>query len=79
MQGVQLSDNHRSDSEVQEARVSADMAARVAAVTALSQLAQVASHQQQLPDKASDAQYAGTMSASSLAYIQQPSLQKRKP
>jgi len=59
MQGVQLSDNHRSDIEVQEARLCADMAARVAAVTALSQLAQVASHQQQLPDTASDAQHAG--------------------
>ena len=73
MQGVQLSDNHRSDSEIQEARLSADTAARVAAVTALSQLAQVASHQQQLPDTAADAQHAGEFSTSLLAYNQQAS------
>ena len=66
MQGVQLSDNHRSDIEAQEARLCADMAARVAAVTALSQLAQVASHQQQLPDTASDALHAGKLSNSLL-------------
>ena len=73
MQGVHLSDNHRSDSEVQDARLSADMAARVAAVTALSQLAQVASHRQQLPDTAPDAQHAGELSTTLLAYVQQTS------
>ena len=50
------------DVEVQEAKLSADMAARVAAVTALSQLAQLASQQRQLPDSPStcpDAHRAG--------------------
>ena len=62
VQGAQLSEDHHSDGEVQDAKLSADLAARVAAVTALSQLAHFVVQQRQLPDKASacsDARHAG--------------------
>lgn len=69
MQGAQISENYQSDKEVQEAKLSTDLAARVAAVTALSQLAQLASQERQLlPDQASvypDAHHAGAHSLSS--------------
>ncbi len=70
VQGAQISEDYQSDMEVQDAKLSADMAARVAAVTALSQLAQLASQQRQLPDHAaahSDAHHAGAKHCSSLA------------
>ena len=53
VQGAQLSEDHHSDSELQDAKLSADLAARVAAITALSQLAQLVLQQRQLPDQAS--------------------------
>ena len=61
-QGAHLSEDFHTDREVQEAKLSADMAARVAAVGAVSQLAQMAADQSQLhpsPSAKSDAQHAG--------------------
>ena len=74
VQGAQLSEDLHADAEVQEAKLSADMAARVAAVTALSQLAQLASQQRQLPDQPSahpDASQAGTYLPAFLACTSQ--------
>ena len=65
MQGAQLAEDPSSDREAHDARLSADMAARVAAVSAISQLAQVASQpQRQLNDSTSapsDMQHAGML------------------
>lgn len=65
MQGAQLAEDPSSDEEAHDARLSADMAARVAAVSAISQLAQVASQQQRQPNDStlapSDMQHAGML------------------
>ena len=61
-QGAHLAEDFHTDREVQEARLSADMAARVAAVSAVSQLAKMAADPSQLHMSASatsDAQHAG--------------------
>ena len=65
-QGAHLSEDFHTDRDVQEARLSADMAARVAAVSAVSQLAQMAADASQLhvsASAASDAQHAGVVLA----------------
>lgn len=75
VQGAQIAEDYQSDTEVQEAKVSADMVARVAAVTALSQLAQLASQQSQLPEQPtveSDAHHAGAYHCLSLAFASKP-------
>ena len=65
-QGAHLAEDFHTDQDVQEARLSADMAARVATVSAVSQLAQMAADPSQLhrsASAASDAQHAGVVLA----------------
>lgn len=72
MQGAHLSEDTSTDREVHEARLSADMAARVAAVSAVSQLAQIASQQPQASGAAaasSDAQHAGMLSHGVVVFL----------
>ena len=65
MQGAQLAEDPSPDKEAHDARLSADMAARVAAVSTISQLAQMASQPQRQPNDSpvapSDMQHAGML------------------